>query len=242
MSYQGAGDAPTIGTPLILPIGCGEETTLVPFVSTVVPLPKGDLTTFTLALDTSAGTFWKVNGQAIDIDWSTPSLSYVMNGTFQLPASDNAVVVTSEGWVYYLIVNETPLPHPIHLHGHDFFIVAQGNGTFAPTYTLSNPIRRDTHVVPGNAGTPGTGGYAVIAFQADNPGAWLMHCHIPFHVSGGLAIQFIERPNEIIGSLGDLSVYTDGCKAWNDYQGVSANFIPQPDSGLKKRMRRVRKA
>jgi hypothetical protein len=241
VSYDGAGDAPPIGTPLTLPPGCVEETNIVPFIPTVVPQPTGDLTTFTLSLDTSAGVFWKVNGQAIDIDWSTPSLSYIMNGTFTLPANDNGVVINSKGWVYYLIVNESPLPHPIHLHGHDFWIIAQGNGSFTPTYKLNNPTRRDTHLVPGNAGVPGTGGYAVIAFQADNPGAWLMHCHIPFHVSGGLGIQFLERPSEIIGTLGDLSIFNEGCDAWRGLQ-ATAQKITQPDSGLKKRERMIRRA
>jgi hypothetical protein len=164
-----------------------------------------------------------------------------MNGTYSLPASDNGIVINSAGWVYYLIVNESPLPHPLHLHGHDFWIIASGNGTFTPTYNLNNPIRRDTHVVDGNFGVPGTGGYAVLAFPADNPGAWLLHCHIPFHISGGLGIQFLERPSEIIGSLGDLSIYTEGCASWRGLQ-AGAQSIPQPDSGLKKRARKVRRS
>jgi FtsP/CotA-like multicopper oxidase with cupredoxin domain len=241
VSYTGIDPtAAPIGTPITLESGCGEETNLVPFIPTIVPAPSAPLTTLTLTLDTSVGVFWKVNGQAIDIDWSTPSLSYIMNGTYILPASDNGIVISSSGWVYYLIVNESPLPHPIHLHGHDFWIIAQGNGTFNPTYTLNDPIRRDTHVVQGNNGNPGTGGYAVLAFQADNPGAWLLHCHIPFHVSGGLAVQFLERPSEILGSLGDLSGYTQGCATWNGAQ-ATAQKIVQPDSGLKKRERMVRR-
>jgi FtsP/CotA-like multicopper oxidase with cupredoxin domain len=209
-------------------------------VPTVVPPAQAPLTTFTLTLDTTAGVFWKVNGQAIDINWSVPSLNYVMNGTYNLPASDNGVVITSSGWVYYLIVNESPLPHPVHLHGHDFWVIAVGNGTFNPTYTLDNPIRRDTHLVQGNNGVAGTGGYTVIAFQADNPGAWLMHCHIPFHISGGLGVQFLERPAEIMGTLGDISILTDGCSAWNGQSTQSYEI--QPDSGLKMRARKVRRS
>lgn len=37
------------------------------------------------------------------------------------------------------------------------------------------------------------GGFAVIAFKTDNPGSWLMHCHIAFHASNGLALQILER-------------------------------------------------
>lgn len=43
--------------------------------------------------------------------------------------------------------------HPIHLHGHDFWVVAQDVGTFDPTttnITTTNPPRRDVATLPGN--------------------------------------------------------------------------------------------
>jgi hypothetical protein len=61
-----------------------------------------------------------------------------------------------------------------------------------------------------------------------------MHCHIPFHISGGLGVQFLERPSEIIDSLGDLSGFTDGCSSWATYQNSVTGFS-QGDSGLKRR-------
>lgn len=60
----------------------------------------------------------------------------------------------------------------------------------------------------------------------------LMHCHIPFHVSGGLGLQFLERPRDIAGALGDLSGLEEGCAQWTRYAGD--DFI-QGDSGLKRR-------
>jgi hypothetical protein len=92
---------------------------------------------------------------------------------------------------------------------------------------LNNPIRRDTH-------TADSGGYIVIAFPADNPGAWLMHCHIPFHISGGLGVQFLENPSQIVSTVGDLSGFTDGCKSWNTWETAQVGFS-QGDSGLKRR-------
>lgn len=239
VTYDGAGDVAPTSTPLTLPSGCDDETNLVPFVQTTVPAPAGAPIALHLTLDTSVGVFWKVNGQAQDIDWTTPTLSYVMNGTFNLPPNDNAVTINTSGWVYLLITNDTPLPHPIHLHGHDFWVLALGTGDGSNAQlNLNNPIRRDTHSVAGNNGTPGAGGYMIIAFKADNPGAWLMHCHIPFHISGGLGVQFVERPSEIIGTLGDLSGFTNGCQEWNTLERT-ASAIVQPDSGLKMRRRRV---
>lgn len=43
--------------------------------------------------------------------------------------------------------------HPIHLHGHDFWVVAQDAGTFDPAttnLTTTNPPRRDVATLPGN--------------------------------------------------------------------------------------------
>jgi hypothetical protein len=49
-----------------------------------------------------------------------------------------------------------------------------------------NPARRDVVLLP-------TDGYVIIAFKADNPGNWLMHCHIAGHASFGLGAQILER-------------------------------------------------
>ena len=70
-------------------------------------------------------------------------------------------------------------PDPIHLHGHDFVILAQKNSTFnetteVPTFNLNNPARRDVALLY-------AGGYLALAFRPDNPGVWLLHCHIAFH-------------------------------------------------------------
>jgi hypothetical protein len=240
ISYTGAGDALPTSAAATLGQGCGEETGFVPFVETTVGAPATQPISLALTLDTTAGVFWKVNGVAIDIDWTKPSLQYIENGTYELPANDNGFAITTQGWQYLLITNDSPLPHPIHLHGHDFWIIAVGTGTGAGTsYNLTNAIRRDTHTVDGNGGTPGAGGFSVIAFQSDNPGAWLLHCHIPFHVSGGLGVQFLERPSEIVGTLGDLSGLNDGCSAWGSF--ASKAQIQQMDSGLKRRARTVRR-
>ncbi|RZB73046.1 laccase-12-like [Glycine soja] len=79
----------------------------------------------------------------------------------------------------------TPENHPIHLHGYDFYIVAEGFGNFdakkdTAKFNLVDPPLRNTVAVPVN-------GWAVIRFVADNPGAWLLHCHLDVHIGWGLA-------------------------------------------------------
>ena len=81
----------------------------------------------------------------------------------------------------------------MHLHGHDFALLAQGNdSTKLPNIKLKfgNPPRRDVVLLPSS-------GYVVIAFKADNPGSWLFHCHIPWHASSGLALQILERQEDL---------------------------------------------
>ncbi|CAD6232286.1 unnamed protein product [Miscanthus lutarioriparius] len=78
--------------------------------------------------------------------------------------------------------------NPMHLHGHDFFVLAQGHGNYDPAkhvriYNLVDPLLKNTVQVPRI-------GWAVVRFVADNPGAWFMHCHFEFHIAMGMATVF----------------------------------------------------
>lgn len=44
---------------------------------------------------------------------------------------------------------------------------------------LDNPPVKDTVTVPG-------GGYTIVRFVADNPGTWMLHCHLDFHLHYGM--------------------------------------------------------
>ncbi|KAK9283738.1 hypothetical protein L1049_011988 [Liquidambar formosana] len=90
--------------------------------------------------------------------------------------------------------------HPIHLHGFNFHVLAQGFGNYHPVndrkkFNLVNPQLRNTIGVP-------VGGWAVIRFHANNPGVWLMHCHLDVHLPWGLATAFVVEdgltPNSIL--------------------------------------------
>nr|DAD26593.1 TPA_asm: hypothetical protein HUJ06_028061 [Nelumbo nucifera] len=79
--------------------------------------------------------------------------------------------------------------HPIHLHGFNFFVLAQGFGNYdaardTNNFNLVNPQERNTIAVP-------VGGWAVIRFTANNPGVWIMHCHLDVHLPWGLAGAFV---------------------------------------------------
>ncbi len=127
--------------------------------------------------------------------------------------------------------------HPFHLHGHDFLVLghsdpnAAGVQTFNPATDVAglntqNPTRRDVTMLPAL-------GWLVIAFKTDNPGAWLLHCHIAWHVSGGLAVDFLERPSDFKAGVSpaDAAAFNSNCAAWNSYYPARDPFQKQ-DSGL----------
>jgi FtsP/CotA-like multicopper oxidase with cupredoxin domain len=69
-------------------------------------------------------------------------------------------------------VNKTRMPHPMHLHGHEFQVVEIDGKRFSGAV-------RDTVLVP-------PGRRVVIAFDANNPGLWALHCHLLYHLEAGM--------------------------------------------------------
>ena len=70
------------------------------------------------------------------------------------------------------LINHTPMGHPMHLHGHEFQLVAIND------QPIQGPIR-DTVFVP-------KGERVRIALDADDPGIWAFHCHISDHHARGM--------------------------------------------------------
>jgi iron transport multicopper oxidase len=108
----------------------------------------------------------------------------------------NPWIVKSGQVVQIHMQNPHQYPHPMHLHGHVFQVVATGSGTWNGNEASmpSVPLKRDGFVVPAQ-------GYAVIRFKADNPGVWFFHCHIDLHLVGGMAATIIESPDVLAGSV-----------------------------------------
>jgi FtsP/CotA-like multicopper oxidase with cupredoxin domain len=124
---------------------------------------------------------WTLSGTTFYSEWEHPTLKQIYeDGTIPDTSGNLAIEIPElKEWVYVIIETPIPLPHPIHLHGHDFLVLAQGTGPYssAVALNLANPPRRDTAIMPAAPGQA-PGGYLVIAFQTSNPGVWLLHCHI----------------------------------------------------------------
>jgi len=71
------------------------------------------------------------------------------------------------------VINETMWPHPLHLHGHAFRVLSQDGQALA-----DKPFHDTVLINPR--------GRAELAFMADNPGDWMLHCHILEHQAAGM--------------------------------------------------------
>ncbi|XWW97935.1 hypothetical protein V2A60_005931 [Cordyceps javanica] len=177
---------------------------------------------------------WTLNGTSFNASWANPTLLQLLHNSGDAAAAadyttDSHVVQLDEAdqWVYLVVQAENAVPHPIHLHGHDFFILGQGTGTYdagRDLLSLANPARRDVAMLLGS-------GYLVLAFKTDNPGAWLMHCHIGWHTNMGLALQFVERP-DAARELIDADFLNSTCAAWSSYTAAHAVEQAKYDDGI----------
>ncbi|GKZ33736.1 hypothetical protein AbraIFM66950_003768 [Aspergillus brasiliensis] len=96
-------------------------------------------------------------------------------------------------------------PHPIHKHSNKFYVIGQGNGAWnyssvaeamqyiPENFNLETPQIRDTFITPA-ASTEDT--WLAIRYHVVNPGAWLLHCHIQVHLSGGMALALLDGVDE----------------------------------------------
>ncbi|WYZ37375.1 hypothetical protein EsH8_II_000881 [Colletotrichum jinshuiense] len=128
----------------------------------------------------------------------------------------HSFVLERDEVVQIVVNNLDPGRHPFHLHGHDFQALhraPEDGGTFADSGVTEAdfpqvPMRRDTLVVWPN-------GNIVLRFRANNPGVWLFHCHIEWHVTSGLIATFVEAPQDLQKTLSIPKNHMDVCAAAN---------------------------
>jgi FtsP/CotA-like multicopper oxidase with cupredoxin domain len=68
--------------------------------------------------------------------------------------------------------------HPMHIHGHTFYVTGTEGGRIPETAWW-----------PGNTVLVGVAQARNIEFIADNPGDWMVHCHLPHHMMNQMASQ-----------------------------------------------------
>lgn len=124
---------------------------------------------------------------------------------FQLPSQDSDLIFTTfKGeWVDLIIETEGPISryHPMHKHGNKFFVLGMGTGRFpwdtveeaeralpVGSFNFDNPPYMDTVQTQRSM----VGAWLAIRYQVEAPGAWLFHCHIQPHLTGGMGVVILD--------------------------------------------------
>lgn len=55
-----------------------------------------------------------------------------------------------------------------------------------------------------------------------------MHCHIAWHISEGLGVQFVEAPSQIV--MPNQADYDQTCASWDKYYATA--YWKKDDSGI----------
>ncbi|KZZ87552.1 Cupredoxin [Moelleriella libera RCEF 2490] len=135
----------------------------------------------------------------------------------------------SNSSVRVIIYNLAPFAHPMHLHGHNFWALADGFGKWnGKVVNRNNPARRDTILMP--PGSPNRPAFLVLEWMQDNPGIWPMHCHIALHNSHGLFINIAERLHNVPKPRQFPRAVLDACKNWQTW--TKSHVVDEVDSGI----------
>lgn len=223
---------------------CGNE----PLNKTVplkkVPAKEPDMTLHLQLVDTRNSTghqTWLVNNQTFRVNYNHPILKLANEGNFTYPYdpqwntyNTHDAKVVRVIWENNKFDRSDPnfynltFAHPMHLHGHDYQVLSAGDGEWDGTIVHpENPNRRDTTLLQPN-------GHLVTQFETDNPGIWPFHCHVAWHVSAGLMVTIMERPEELTQRHQIPAVMSRTCKDWDEWS--KHNIVNQIDSGLKHKM------
>ncbi|KZV71809.1 multicopper oxidase [Peniophora sp. CONT] len=194
------------------------ETDLHPLDVSVVP--EADMVIdIDWDFNTTSGLF-TANNVSFAMQYSMPVLLQILSG------NQKAEDLLPSGSVYSLPRNQTielrmPArpgtiaksgPHPYHLHGHSFWVIqSAGNNT----QNTIDPVMRD--VVAGTTDANDVSSELRIRFRTDNPGPWIFHCHIDWHMATGFAIVFAEDTSNVPDEVTPPSEWDQLCPAYNSF-------------------------
>lgn len=155
-------EAPVRAEPLASPIELAPNPLMVPDLATAKPV---DLIMTGGAKDEMDMSFMS-KGDKI---WAFNGVSGMgAEPLFQMKRNDSVTV---------RMRNDTAWPHGMHVHGHHFRIIARGDGKRFPNYWWDTILMEPKDDI-------------TIAFAGDNPGRWMIHCHMLDHQAAGMDTWF----------------------------------------------------
>ena len=156
-----------------------------PGVATISPMPAdrtGDRPTGLDAVDHRVLTYKDLKSLARNPDPRTPtrSIDVHLTGNMerymwsidgeQYSSGVQPIALRHNERVRINLINDTMMPHPIHLHGHFFEVVTGEAG--------HHPLKHTVNVLPG--------GKVALNLTADALGDWAFHCHMLLHMHAGM--------------------------------------------------------
>ena len=132
--------------------------------------------------------------RTIHLNLTGSMLRYVWSMNGKTLSQSDKIKINQNEVVRLVLHNTTMMHHPMHLHGH-FFRVLNQQGDHAP-------LKHTVDVPPMETVT--------LEFAPDEKGDWFFHCHVLYHMKGGMARVF-SRGKERDSRLKDYPL----SKVWN---------------------------
>nr|POE62972.1 oxidoreductase ops5 [Quercus suber] len=198
---------------------------------------------------------WYMANRTFRADYNDPVLLEAKLGNLDFPYERNVHNYGTNRSVRFIIENAGVQPHPMHLHGHNMFILAEGTCAAGPSEggiqagpppssiskrqaspsdvrgncwdgTITNPTNPQRRDV--QMLLPGQ--YIVVQWNQDNPGVWPMHCHIAWHLSAGFVWTVLEQPGAVQQNMQIPGALAQTCRDWAAWTGD--HVVDQIDDGL----------
>ena len=162
------------------------------------------------------GIRWVINNATLDMprlkDLTVPLLFDLYNGNKQNLPTDVTYSIEGNELIDIVIQNTVALngvceTHPFHMHGHKFWVHSYGTGMYdksvAPSASAVHPVLRDSLILHASEYAYFTlnrttrnylkpCGWTKLRMIANNPGLWMLHCHIGSHALMGMSILIEE--------------------------------------------------
>jgi FtsP/CotA-like multicopper oxidase with cupredoxin domain len=148
---------------------------------------------------------WSVNGEILDMP-VLPILQQVKG--FKGKTNAKTInLIYGKTYEFVIFSADGAQQHPWHLHGYTLDFVKVGhidlsnlpssgfdacgysmpNASTVDWETILDPIDKPQSVLTvGDSFTVPNSGYVVFRFKADNPGPWMFHCHVNWHMMQGM--------------------------------------------------------
>ncbi|KAK0247866.1 hypothetical protein LTS09_016966 [Friedmanniomyces endolithicus] len=221
---------------------------------------------------------WYLANRTFRADYNDPILLEAKQGSLDFPYIENVhnygepCLLFCSSWspptllisppgtnrsIRFVFENTGAQPHPMHLHGHNIFVLQEGscvddetvvggnNGSSVPGHTNATLVKMwdtgygscwDGSIT--NAGNPQRrdvqmllpGHYIVVQWNQDNPGVWPFHCHIAWHLSAGFVWTVLEQPDFVENEMEIPQIMAQTCTDWSAW--TSRNVVNQIDDGV----------